>query len=177
LTGPGSIQYLVIKPKSDREGSYEWTDDINAGKDSASNNFAWTEGIARRGNKLYFIAKKMKMIFILELDGTSYRKVSTHSGLFGDGSDQIHSIDGSSSEVLYFTEDGEHRCGIHGLSADGKFFTILEAESLIKETTGLAFSPDKKHMYVAFQGEGKLFDITRTDNQPFDGEVLDVKYH
>jgi hypothetical protein len=177
LTGAGLNQYLVLTPTSDNEGTYEWTDNINIGRDSASRYFPWTEGIARRNNQLYFIAKKMKAMFILNLDVMSYKKVSTNSGLFGDSSDQIHAMDDTLSDVLYFTEDGESRSGIHGRNVDGQYFTILEASSLAKETTGLTFSPDKKHLYVAFQGEGKLFDITRTDQLPFDGDVLDVKYH
>ena len=41
----------------------------------------------------------------------------------------------------------------------------------------LAFSPDKKHMYVSYQGEGKIFDITREDGYPFGAHRLDIKYH
>ena len=36
-----------------------------------------------------------------------------------------------------------------------------------KETTGIAFSPDGKHMYFAYQGDGILFDVTRTDGLTF----------
>jgi len=32
-------------------------------------------------------------------------------------------------------------------------------------------------MYVSFQTPGIIFDITRDDGQPFDGGVLDIKYH
>ena len=41
----------------------------------------------------------------------------------------------------------------------------------------LAFSPDKKHMYVSYQGDGKIFDITREDGYPFGAHRLDIKYH
>ena len=41
----------------------------------------------------------------------------------------------------------------------------------------LAFSPDAKHMYIAYQKNGKLFDIYRQDGRPFNGRRLDVKYH
>ena len=32
-------------------------------------------------------------------------------------------------------------------------------------------------MYVAYQDNGILFEITRADGQAFDGGTLDVKYH
>ena len=59
----------------------------------------------------------------------------------------------------------------------GRFFTILESPVLTDETTGLSISPDKKHMYVAYQDNGLLFDITRQDGLTFDAQTLDVKYH
>jgi hypothetical protein len=34
--------------------------------------------------------------------------------------------------------------GVHGRSADGRFFTILESPEYTDETSGLAFSPDAK---------------------------------
>ncbi len=59
----------------------------------------------------------------------------------------------------------------------GRFFTVLESPELTDETTGLSISPDKKHMYVAYQDNGLLFDITRADGMTFDAQTLDVKYH
>jgi hypothetical protein len=173
LTGSGSLEYLILHTS----GKYEWTTDHNKGKDSARSHFAWVEGIERKGNELYFIAKKMRMLFILNLDNFTWKKFSTQSGLFNDGSDQMQIMANSNAEFMYFTEDGEKKCGVHGRNKAGKFFTILEATSITKETTGLSFSPDKKHMYVAFQNDGILFDITRTDGQTFDGENVGIKYH
>ena len=45
------------------------------------------------------------------------------------------------------------------------------------ETTGLAFSPDGKLMYVSFQSPGIIFEISRMDGMPFYGATLDIKYH
>ena len=59
----------------------------------------------------------------------------------------------------------------------GRFFTILESPVFEDETTGLSFSHDKKHMYVAYQENGILFDVTREDGLTFDAKSLDVKYH
>ena len=58
----------------------------------------------------------------------------------------------------------------------GRFFTIMDGGNYKTESTGLAFSPDKKHMYVSFQSYG-IFEITRDDGRPFDGQSLDIKYH
>ena len=66
--------------------------------------------------------------------------------------------------------------GVHARSADGKFFTILEG-NLGTETSGLAFSPDRKHMYVALQGAGRVYAIRRSDGYAFDARTLDIKYH
>ena len=59
----------------------------------------------------------------------------------------------------------------------GRFFTILESPYLLDETTGLSFSPDGKHLYVAYQENGLLYDVTREDGLAFDAKSLDVKYH
>jgi hypothetical protein len=45
--------------------------------------------------------------------------------------------------------------GVFGRNAQGKYFTIMTGRTDLREdeTTGLAFSPDAKHMYVSYQGE------------------------
>ena len=49
---------------------------------------------------------------------------------------------------------------------------------LDSETTGLAFSPDNTIMYVAYQGDGIIFEITRDEGYtPFGAHRLDIKYH
>jgi len=53
----------------------------------------------------------------------------------------------------------------------------LEGPDYRQETTGVAFSPSGHHLYVAFQDDGVLFEITRTDGLPFFGRTLNVKYH
>ena len=59
----------------------------------------------------------------------------------------------------------------------GQYFTILESDVYEDETTGLAFSPDAKHLIFAYQETGVLYDITRTDGLAFNGRTLNVKYH
>lgn len=118
-------------------------------------------------------------MFILTLDAGTFTSHSTVRGLFDGQSDQIGYIvnDNSDDFILYFTEDGGTRAGIHGRNKAGQFFTILESDEYPDETTGLSFSPDSKHMYIAYQDNGFLFDIERTDGLPFDARTLNVKYH
>ena len=44
---------------------------------------------------------------------------------------------------------------------------FVYSHSFITEITGIAFSPDGKYMYFAFQKEGLLFEATRTDGLSF----------
>ena len=41
----------------------------------------------------------------------------------------------------------------------------------------LAFSPDGKHMYLAYQKNGLLFDVWRSDGLTFSKKHLNIKYH
>lgn len=66
---------------------------------------------------------------------------------------------------------------VHARNNLGQYYTILESHVYEDETTGLAFSPDSKHLYVAYQETGLLFDITRVDGLPFNARTLNVKYH
>jgi secreted PhoX family phosphatase len=85
------------------------------------------------------------------------------------------------SSVLYFCEDGgagANSPGVFGRTANGKYFSILRGRFLNKdETTGLAFSPDGRDMYVAYQKVGIIYDVWREDGRPFSGATLDIKYH
>uniref|UniRef100_A0A7S4NFI5 SMP-30/Gluconolactonase/LRE-like region domain-containing protein n=1 Tax=Odontella aurita TaxID=265563 RepID=A0A7S4NFI5_9STRA len=78
---------------------------------------------------------------------------------------------------MYFTEEGGRDAGVHARDKRGRYYTILESPVYQDETTGLAFSPDGKHMYVAYQKNGILFDLWREDGLPFHGLTLNVKYH
>ena len=54
---------------------------------------------------------------------------------------------------------------------------MLEGPEHPDETTGLAFSPDLRHMYVAYQDNGHFFDIYRYDGLPFSATSLNLKSH
>ena len=118
------------------------------------------------------------MMFILNLDDNTYTRQSTRRGVFVGEPDQVKRILDDDNKRLYFTEDGGQRAGVHGRNSKGQFFTILEARDYAgDETTGLAFSPDGRFLYVAYQWTGLLFEIKRRDGLPFQERSLNVKYH
>jgi hypothetical protein len=127
---------------------------------------------------LYFVTKVKRLLYILDLDDMTYRRVSTRSGSFTGQPDQIETVvDSGNNDLMLLTEDGTGTAGIHARQRD-RYFTILEATSdyADDETSGLALSPDKKHLYFAYQDSGVLFDVTRDDGRPFDGETLPPNY-
>ena len=81
--------------------------------------------------------------------------------------------------TLCFTskQEGGKNAGIHARDSQGRFFTILESPVYEDESTGLAFSPDGLHLYVAYQRNGVLLDVWRKDKQPFTTKTLNIKYH
>jgi len=99
------------------------------------------------------------------------------SGLFDGMPDQMKRLVHDEDELLYICEEGGSENGVHARNSRGWFFTILESAQINDETTGLAFSPDNKHMYVAFQEAGVILDVWREDGHPFNGRTLNVKYH
>ncbi|KAL7450438.1 hypothetical protein ACHAWC_002356 [Mediolabrus comicus] len=101
---------------------------------------------------------------------------STVSGAFDKQPDQIQKIVGDTN-FLYFCEDGGSSCDIHGRNTNGDFFTIVRGDGYATETTGLAFSPDHKFMYVSFQENSNIYAFWRTDGLSFDAVKADIKYH
>ena len=106
---------------------------------------------------------------------------STVSGAFDNQPDQIAALVGH-GDLVYFCEDGGDDTGVHARDGTGKFYSILDGyPAYPSETTGLAFSPDQKRMYFAFQDVGNsvgyVFEVTREDGYKFGGATLYIKYH
>ena len=154
----GTMEYLLLQPLNDSvadQGTYAWTTNFNVGKRNAELYFRNTEGISVIDNILYFVSKKQHDLFELDLDNFTWKKSSTKSGLFGGSPDQLVGIIGD-EELVYFTEEGlgdesqgDSAAGVHARDNQGRFFTILESHVYHEESTGLAFSPDHRHLYVA----------------------------
>jgi uncharacterized protein len=184
LLGDGYTDYLVLNPANDTGGTFSWTGDRSAAKESAERHYPHSEGIDSTDGRLFFISKSDKSLTTLHLDDGLYTVESTKQGFFNGQPDQIQHIlrdkenDEDEEELLYFTEDGSGHAGIHARNKQGQYFNILVGEDYHAETTGLAFSPDYRFLYVAFQENGTLFEITREDGLAFYGaKTLNVKYH
>ena len=189
LLGSGIIDFLILNPDATgMGGTFSFTSDRTLAKQNAFDNYPNSEGIDIYEGEMYFISKRLKAMFTLDLDAGTYKVESTRSGLFNGGPDQIQRILNDDSNLLFFTEDGGGRAGIHARNEKGDYLTIMESPSHFPETTGLAFSPDGRAMYVAYQGDGSgealeankvgfLFEIRREDGLPFNGRTLNVAYH
>ena len=129
------------------------------------------------GHELFFVSKELKRLIILDLDRQTYVLRTTESGLLNGEPDQIHYVPGKEQNTIYFTEDGGDYAGIHARGINGKFFTVLESHEYDDETSGMSFSPDFKHMYVAYQHNGLLYDVQRVDGHSFQVTPLNIKYH
>ena len=174
----GTLDYLFLIPGDEegRNGTFEWTDNKSKAGKSAQQYYPNAEGIDVANGILYFVSKKDEDLFILDLDNFTYeRKIVREEGI-DVSPDQLVRLGGDDG-ILYLTEDGGTEAGIHGRDAQGRYFTILESPIYKEETTGLAFSPNKKHMYLAYQKNGIIFDVWRKDGKKFDGGSLNVKYH
>lgn len=136
-----------------------------------------SEGLEVVGRTMYVISKIYRMMYNLDLDSNRFCSESTFHGAFGGASDQIANFIGDNGQaLLYFTEESDHG-GLHARTADGSYFTIFESAIYREETTGVAFSPDKIHLYAAYQINGLLLDVTRKDGLPFTGEEVNMRYH
>ena len=119
---------------------------------------------------------------ILNLRTQTYTYKSTAGGAFNEQPDQVaRLIENHSNSILYFCEDGgkgDNSPGVFGRTTNGKYFDIFRGTfPNVDETTGLAFSPNGRHMYVSYQHVGIIYDIWRDDGLPFSGAMLDIKYH
>jgi hypothetical protein len=184
LHANGTMDYLLLQPSNTttREGGiFIWSNDLGAAKDNANLYYRHTEGIDVKDNHLFVVSKEQKELFILDLDAMTYEAHSTVFGLFDGQPDQmkrlIQDSDDDSTSLLYFCEEGGSMNGVHARDANGWYFTILESDNWGGETSGLAFSPDGRHMYFSYQHQGIVFDVWREDGQPFHGKTLSVKYH
>ena len=178
LHGEGIVDYLIVYPNENRTGgTFNWTNDREAARNNARSYYPQSEGIDVYGDEMYLVCKRIQQIFTFNLDTMTYFNQTTVSGLFDGNPDQMQRIVGNSDDLLFFTEEGGKDAGIHARDGEGRFYTILESPEYSDETTGLAFSPNGEHMYVAYQNAGLLFDVWREDGLPFHARTLNVKYH
>jgi len=157
------------------DGTFSWSTRASDGE-SAASRFPNAEGIDVQNRILNFVSKAKKKLFTLDLKAMTWTETSTLSGAFNLEPDQLGRVAGDAT-ALYFCEDGDRGADIHGRDTTGRFFTVVKNNGINDENTGLAFSPDGKFMYVAYQGNSEVFSFWREDGLPFDATVADIKYH
>lgn len=180
LHSKGETTYLLLFPDSEDRGSYRWTTEKEAARQNANAFYPNCEGIDVHNDELYFVSKQLVSFFILDLKGDTYQSFSSRQGLFRGQPDQVVQMKNGGAkddELLFFTEDGSRRAGIHVRNRDNTIITLLEGRNYSNECTGLAFSPNYHHLYFAFQEDGVLFDVTREDGLPFYARTMNVRYH
>jgi hypothetical protein len=173
LYGAGKTDFLVLNPDA---GTFKWTLDESSARDNAEKFYPGSEGMAIRGCMLYFVSKHLTTLYALNLQKMVYTAQSTIHGDFDAEPDGIQTV-GDENSLLLFTEDNSTISGVYGRDSKNKYYTILETLLYANdETTGLAFSPDHRHLYFALQRHGLFFDVTREDGLPFEAETLPVRY-
>ena len=194
LTATGGTTVYLNFTSSTRFG---WTTNKMQAQTSQSTYYPNVEGIDFYNGHLYFVSKALKKIFLLDVDKGKYTSFLTNDwgkpmpggGFFNDEPDQIV----RNGDYLYFTEDGGPTVGVYAThKLTGAKYAVFEAISHLysnDETTGLAFSPNGKKMYAAFQDCvyldlclssndcGCLFEFSRMDGQSFDGSTINLKFH
>ncbi len=142
LYSGGTLDWLMLHPVSgstgDTSGTFSWTSNRSEADSNSNQFYQNTEGIDIRNGLLYFVTKRSKSLYILDLDALTYTKSSTVSGAFDGQPDQIKRIldQDPASEMLYFCEEASSDNGIHARDYEGNFYTIIDSDTLSSETTG-----------------------------------------
>lgn len=110
----GEVDYLKIALNAQRTGgTFEWTTNLEAAKNNARSFYPQSEGIDIKDGKMYIVCKKIRQLYIFDLDLMTFKNVSTASGLFDGSPDQLQRVLGGAGGLLYFTEEGGKDAGIH----------------------------------------------------------------
>lgn len=179
------MDYLVLDPSY---GTFHWTSNLGEGEQAAFNHFKNCEGIETHNGMLYFVSKVQYELFTLDLEEGTYKNESTAQGLFQGSPDQIVRLleeeeenqnqdkDKDEESYLFFTEEGGNKqAGIFVRDSSGHYVPIVK--TFTKESTGLAFSPDRRFMYFGEYEEGRIIEVSRIDGKPFNGKSMNLRHH
>ena len=81
IRGTGSYEYLVLE-NDGNGGDFWFASDRNDA--NAEDAYPFAEGIDIRDGMLYFVSKRSKRLYILDLDQETYESSSTESGAFDE---------------------------------------------------------------------------------------------
>ena len=173
------VDFLVFDNEG-TSGTFHWSTDLKEGRQSANDNYRSTEGIAFAmidGQRtIFFVAKRMKKIFQLNLDTNTWESRSTNADIAGGGSylsepDHIYFY---GDKWLYHAEDLSSTPGVYLQDVKANnYFTIFEDRDPVdwgdgEETTGIAVSPDGRCLIGCLQERGECFVVKRDDGGSFD---------
>lgn len=168
LQGSGVVDYLMLEANSDElTGTFSWNNEIMVARANAARNYPESSGVDVKDSTLAFVVRGLKQLFLLDLDSGTYTMSSTVKGLMEGAPNEIRYVTGTNGEtLLYMTEADGQRSGVHVRTESGSLYTVLEGfyQAL---TAGFALSPSGHHLYISFQRDGLLFDITRDDGLSF----------
>jgi len=111
LTTMGTLHWLMLSPSSGSasatSGTFYWTSKRAVADANARAFYRASEGIDIRNGTVYFVTKKSKSLYILDLDARTYVRSSTQSSAFDGQPDQVARIlaEDESSDMLYFCEE------------------------------------------------------------------------
>lgn len=173
LTQDGTMrQYLVLDPDTN---TFSWTSDIDEGRASAAAHYPHSEGLSVQSGILHMTSKDLSTIFSLNLSTRVYTSHYTKDAILdGDGTfeeegDQLTQI---SDQTLYIGENGGSSPGLYALDLHtDSFYAIFEGISDVyngDDVTGIAFSPDWRRLYAAFENSGILLEFVREDGLTFE---------
>jgi hypothetical protein len=103
----GTLDFLLIS--RDASGTFQWTKNQTKAQLNAEKYYPNAEGIDVVDSTLFFTAKLLKRLVILDLKKMTYTYSSTVSGLFKEQPDQVRRIVPNKDSVLYFCEDVSYR--------------------------------------------------------------------
>ena len=173
LLTPGVTDYLLLSPdggsRNSSSGTFTWTNQLTLARGNAARNYPEAQGVTLDGNILSFVCRSVKRLFRLNLEDMSYTMTSTVGGLFDGDPNEIKAVRGEET-LLYMTEIGGRRSGLHVRTQNGEVYTVLEGYSR-SHSAGFALSPDGMHMYLTFKNQGTVFDIVRDDGLSFYDEL------
>jgi len=155
------------------DNTFEWTEDLDVGRASASKHFPNSEGIQVHEGQVYFMAKELQRLLILDLETNTYKTEGTGRKFYGEGdfgNQPDQNLFGPTRKYMYFTEDGGKDPGVYArYGTDETYFTMFQGNlSEEDETVGIALSPDHKAFYAALQGHGMVYEFRREDGLPFE---------
>lgn len=179
LLGKGTTEYLLLNPSgggsNSTTGTFSWSNEIMIARGNAARNYPGSQGIDVNGNILSFVCKEVQRLYQLNLDDMTYTMASTKVGLLDGEPNEIAYVVGDKSvggqTLLYITETGGRRAGVHARTQSGSLYTVLEG-FYEPDVAGFALSPNGMHMYLSFKDAGVLFDIEREDGLSFHDKIL-----